>query len=39
MKTPQDLGYRNVVSIAGGFEAWLKANLTAAKANDDIDFS
>lgn len=34
----QSLGYTKVLSIAGGFEAWLDANMPIVRANDDIDF-
>lgn len=32
------LGYTNVISIAGGYEAWLEAGMPIVAANDGIDF-
>ncbi|AMN50179.1 rhodanese-like domain-containing protein [Psychrobacter sp. P2G3] len=32
------LGYKQVVSIAGGFEAWTEADMPIVKPNDEIDF-
>ncbi len=34
----QTLGYTHVVSITGGFEAWLDADMPIVIPNDDIDF-
>lgn len=32
------LGYQQVVSITGGYEAWLEANMPTVMPNDGVDF-
>lgn len=32
------LGYQHVVSIAGGYEAWIEAGMPIVRPNDEVDF-